>query len=272
MSSLIKLKEFLDFLETRAPLETAEKWDNVGLMVGSPDQDLTGVLVGLDPTPAIVGEALRHDINTILTHHPLIFKPLLSIRTDTPKGQLLKAALTNDIAVISLHTNLDIAAGGVNDALAARLDLQDIQILAHKEGQPERGFGRIGSFSSSLDREKFLNLLTSRLDLPALTMAGPVPDYIERVGVCGGSGSDFAEAAFKMGAQVYITGELKHNVARWAEENGFCVIDCGHYATENVIVHPLVQEIRQFVTTRHADIPVRESEEQRSPYSYYING
>lgn len=271
MSSLIKLKEFLDFLESRAPLESAESWDNVGLMTGSPQQDVTGVLIGLDPTPDLIREAHRLKINTILTHHPLIFKPLSSIRTDTSKGQILKTALTHDIAVISLHTNLDIAAGGVNDALATRLDLQDVQVLVEKDDQPGTGFGRIGCLSPPLDKTSFLKMVADRLDLPALVYAGSLPEQVDRVAVCGGSASDLAEKAFEAGAQVYITSELKHSVARWAEENGFCIIDGGHYATENVIVPSLVDEIKSYFAEQKKDIPVRASQEQKSPYSYFSN-
>lgn len=270
MSSLIKLKEFLDFLERRAPLETAESWDNVGLMTGSPEQDITGVLIGLDPTPALIREALKLKINTILTHHPLIFKPLLSINTDTPEGLLLKTALSHDISVISLHTNLDIATGGVNDALADRLDLTDVKVLLPNKDQPDTGFGRIGTISPALNKKSFLEMLTIRLNLPALTIAGSVPDHIDRVAVCGGSGSGLAQKALEKGVQVYITGELKHNVARWAEESGFCVIDAGHYATENVIVPYLAREIKDYFSTVKTDIPVKASEEQKSPYSYYM--
>ncbi|MGM0682147.1 MAG: Nif3-like dinuclear metal center hexameric protein, partial [Thermodesulfobacteriota bacterium] len=133
------------------------------------------------------------------------------------------------------------------------------------------GFGRIGRLSPPLDKKSFLKLLAVRLDLPALAIAGPVPDRIEQVAVCGGSGSDLAEKAFEAGAQVYITAELKHSVARWAEDNNFCIIDGGHYATENVIVQPLVREIKKYFSAEKADIPVQASKEQKNPCLYFIN-
>ena len=126
MEYSLNLKDLLTFLDTIAPLDAAEEWDNVGLMIGNPAQKITGVLVSLDPTLEVIEEAIETGFNTIVTHHPLFFHPLKSIRTDTPLGRLLKSALSNDIAIISCHTNLDVASGGVNDALAGALKLKNL--------------------------------------------------------------------------------------------------------------------------------------------------
>ncbi|MCK5194345.1 MAG: Nif3-like dinuclear metal center hexameric protein [Desulfobulbaceae bacterium] len=271
MAHSLKLKEFLIFLDTIAPLDTAEKWDNVGLMIGNPAQHITGVLIAIDPTLELVEEAIDLGTNTIITHHPLFFHPLQSIRTDTPLGHLLKKALSNDIAIISCHTNLDVALGGVSDALADALNLKDLVPLTSTDQEPSQGFGRVGFLSPPMDEDAFLKHVTDTLHIPALPIAGKLPVKVSRVAVCGGSGSDLAEKALQAGAQIYISGEIKHSIARWAEENKFCIIDAGHYATENIIVSKLVNTISSFVSEKNSRTPVMASKKQRSPMSYFIN-
>lgn len=271
MEHSLKLKDLLTFLDTIAPLDTAEKWDNVGLMIGNPAQHITGVLIALDPTLEVVEEAIDLRANTIITHHPLFFHPLQSIRTDTPFGHLLKKALSNDIAIIGCHTNLDVALGGVNDALADALNLKDFVPLTNTDKEPSQGFGRVGFLSPPMDGDAFLKHITNTLHLPALPIAGKLPDKVSRVAVCGGSGSDLAEKALQAGAHIYISGEIKHSTARWAEENQFCIIDAGHYATENIIVSKLVNTISSFVSEKNSQAPVLASQKQRSPMSYFIN-
>jgi len=252
----------LSILNSIAPFAMAEPWDNVGLMVGDPEQQVTGILIGLDPTEALIHEALAQNLNTILTHHPLIFHPLKTIPGNTPMGRMLKTALSHDLTLIACHTNLDIAAAGVSNALAEKLELRDTRPLTVTNHgiSPQRsnnlgtsgqgsaapgqnaGFGKIGNLPAPLDSGQFISRLLTALAAPGIQIAGLLPETIHTVALCGGSGSELAETARAMGAQVYITGEVKHSVARWAEAAGFCVIDAGHYPTENLIV-PVLAEI-----------------------------
>lgn len=125
----ISCKLIIEAMEKLAPAGLAEKWDNVGLLIGSPEQEVSKILVTLDVTLPVVRYAAEHGYELIISHHPVIFKALSSIRTDTPQGEMLAELLKHSIAVYSAHTNLDIAAGGVNDALAMCLQLQDIKPL-----------------------------------------------------------------------------------------------------------------------------------------------
>ncbi|MHB1015368.1 MAG: Nif3-like dinuclear metal center hexameric protein [Desulfurivibrionaceae bacterium] len=260
----------LSILNTIAPFAMAEPWDNVGLMAGDPDQQVNGILIALDPTEALIHEALSQNLNTILTHHPLIFHPLKTIQTNTPMGRMLKAVLGHDLALIACHTNLDLVADGVSDALAGKLGLQGTRPLAGQEpaapGQ-RPGFGKIGTLAAPMSSGQFLSHLLSSLNTPGVQVAGTLPETIHTVALCGGSGSDLAETARNMGAQVYITGELKHSVARWAEDAGFCLIDAGHYPTEKLIVPVLAEGLKkscadhgffpQITTTAQQDNPMQ---------------
>jgi dinuclear metal center YbgI/SA1388 family protein len=270
MVSPIKLKDILAYVGQFAPWELAEPWDNVGLMVGNPDQEATGVLIALDPTLQVIEEAILKKANIILTHHPLIFHPLKSINTATPIGQFLKKALAHDIAVVSCHTNLDIISDGVSDALARALYLLNTRPLNLTGNRPDQGFGKVGNLPTPMQGKSFIHFVAQRLNLQVMMIAGPQPETVSTIAVCGGSGSDLAEAAVQSGADIYITAELKHSVARWAEDNGLCVIDAGHFATENIIIPSLLARMTAFFAENNNPAPVIASQRQSSPLRFHI--
>jgi dinuclear metal center YbgI/SA1388 family protein len=273
MSGQLTVKDLLEILEGIAPVGLAEQWDNVGLMIGKPDQEVTGLLLALDPTEEVLAEAKALGVNAIITHHPLIFHPLKAIYTDQPLGRFLQKALASEISVIGCHTNLDQAANGVNDVLAACLGMKESRPLVPK-AEPGNsvmnvGFGRLGNLAEPLSRKAFIAKLGEALDLNVLRVAGQVPDEISTIAVCGGSGSELAETAFAQGAQVYVTGEVKHSTARWAEAAGFCIVDGGHFATENPVVESLADNFRKIFSERRLGIAVQTSAKQKNPFVYY---
>ena len=265
------LQDILTILNQTAPSALAASWDNVGLMVGDPFQEVTGILVGLDPTSGLIDEAIAHGANLVINHHPLIFTPLQSIRTDQPIGRCIAEAIKNRIAIVACHTNLDVVHNGVNHVLARQIGLQDTTPLAPTSATDSQiGFGSVGSLPAPLAAGDFFGHLCQVLGLTVLPICGVVPSHIQKVAVCGGSGSDFAEAAYLGGAQVYITGEVKHNVARWAEESGFCIIDAGHFATENLVVDSLVTTLAKSLREGAIELKVQASNLQNNPFFYYM--
>ena len=273
MSGQLTVKDLLEILEGIAPVDLAEQWDNVGLMIGKPDQEVTGLLLALDPTEEVLAEAKALGVNAIITHHPLIFHPLKAIYTDQPLGRFLQKALVSEISVVGCHTNLDQAANGVNDVLAACLGMKESTPLvpAAEPGNSAMnvGFGRLGNLAEPLSSEAFITKLGEALDLNVLRVAGQVPDEISTIAVCGGSGSELAETAFAQGAQVYVTGEVKHSTARWAEAAGFCIVDGGHFATENPVVESLADNLRRIFSEKGLGIAVQTSAKQKNPFVYY---
>ncbi len=263
----------LSILNSIAPFAMAEPWDNVGLMVGDPDQQVNGILIALDPTEALIHEALSQNLNTILTHHPLIFHPLKTIPSNTPMGRMLKTALSHSLTLIACHTNLDLVAAGVSNALAKKLGLQNTKPLTGKESAAQDqnpGFGKIGTLAAPLPADHFLTHLLTTLDTPGIQMVGSLPETIHTVALCGGSGSDLAETAWAMGAQVYITGEVKHSVARWAESAGFCVIDAGHYPTEKLIVPVLAEILKKSCADRGLTPTITTTADQGNPMQWIV--
>lgn len=260
------VQDILEIIETIAPAHLAESWDNTGLMIGDPECTVHTVLLGLDPTMEILDEALSTDAQLIITHHPVIFHPLNSIHPAQQNGRFINAAIRNQINVIGCHTNLDSSRNGVSNTLARQLGLSDITpLVIHDGAEAGCGMGRIGNYTEPLSAKDFIERLRAVLDPPWLLSAGNQPNKIERVAVCGGSCSDLAEEAMQAGAQVFVTSEVKHSVARWAEDAGFWIIDAGHFATENNGILDLAKLLATEVTKRGKDLSIKVTEKQNPP-------
>ena len=266
------LKSIIDAINSIAPFSYAEDWDNVGILVGEPDMNITGILIGLDPTSQLLDEALQIRANLVITHHPVIFNPLKSIRTDTPTGAFIAKSVTRKIAIIGCHTNLDVVKNGVSETLAKKLGAENLRTLLPTGGpsQPEIGFGQIGRLKQEVSAKAFLNTLCSTLSVPAVKIAGTLPESLTTIAVCGGSGSDLAEQALAAGVQIYITSEVKHSTARWAEEANFCIIDAGHFATENIITQTFASILQESLNNQTVKIDIHVTQKQENPFSYYI--
>jgi dinuclear metal center YbgI/SA1388 family protein len=246
---VVKVQNIFDILQEIAPLDLAQSWDNVGLLVGDPEGQVTSILLALDPTTALLAEAEQCDAELIITHHPALFRPLKSLRSDRPIERILCAAVQAGIHIIGCHTNLDATCGGVNDVLAQLLALQDTVPLLPDSTEgcgPKTGLGRIGMLAKPVASEVFLEQLGRALSPPWLLEAGPRPEKVQKVAVCGGSCSDISATALKAGADVFITSEVKHDIARWAEEAGLWLIDGGHFATE----YPAMEGLRDMLIER----------------------
>jgi dinuclear metal center YbgI/SA1388 family protein len=265
----VTIQDIIGCLNEIAPFSMAESWDNVGLLVGNRNREVSSILVGLDPTNLLLEEAIETGADTVITHHPAIFKPIPSINTADPAGSFLETALTARLNIFACHTNFDSVSLGVNDILAELLGLQDIKPLVPSTTHPEEGagMGRIGTFPVTKNRQEFVTVLLEVLALQDIQVAGPMPEKITTVALCGGSGSEFAEIALKNGADVYLSAEIKHNVARWAEESGFCIIDGTHYATEKPAVHLLAQRLREYVSGKNWDIAINETRIEKHPFT-----
>ncbi|MBQ8684485.1 MAG: Nif3-like dinuclear metal center hexameric protein [Clostridia bacterium] len=230
----MRIQDILTFLDTRAPFATAEEWDNPGLLVGSPSQPVNGILVALDATPGAIESALAIGANLIVTHHPVIFAPLRRLDGDSLPYRLAAAG----IGLIAAHTNLDIAAGGVNDTLAACLGLEDVTVA------PD-GMSRIGRLPTPEESTAFARQVAEALDTPVRVCGNR---EIRTVAVCGGGGGEFASALTGQ-VDAFVTGEVKHH--QWLEANaaGLTLIEAGHYATEVPVVDTLCTWLQEAFPT-----------------------
>lgn len=229
----MKVKEILDFLNGIAPMETAEHYDNVGLLVGNPEDEVKGILVSLDCFDDVIDRAEDLGANLIVTHHPIIFNPLKSVLKDT----LVYKLISKGISVISMHTNLDVAEGGVNDVLCDTIGLYDVKTIEAHDGFQLR----LGELDQAEDPYSFARHLKEVLGGGVKFVAGDRD--IKTVMVCSGSGSGFTFDAIANKVDAFVTAEVKHSHFIAAADAGLSLFDAGHFNTENVIVASLSRDI-----------------------------
>ncbi|NLX18080.1 MAG: Nif3-like dinuclear metal center hexameric protein [Desulfobulbus sp.] len=260
------VRDFLTALQHIVPESLAEDWDNVGLLVGDPNQRVTRVLLALDPTCSLIEQAATGGYDLVITHHPVIFRPLKALRTDTPSGRFIATAASHKIAVLACHTNLDSIQGGVSDYLARALGLRDTRplIFSGKNCELDCGIGRIGHYASTISAAAFLDKVKAVCNPPWTLEAGPRPDTITVVALCGGSCSDLADTALNLGAHVFVTAEVKHSVACWAADAGLWLLDAGHFATENPAMSLFRDTLLKKVTSRGWDLQI-DAASQKPP-------
>ncbi|MFO7785253.1 MAG: Nif3-like dinuclear metal center hexameric protein [Thermodesulfobacteriota bacterium] len=228
-----RLEHILEVLEEIAPGRLAETWDNPGLQVGGRDHPVGRILISLDPTLEAVQEASRIKADLLVTHHPLIFKPLSSIQPDRYPGDVLYEAVLHRIAVASAHTNLDAARGGVNDLLAGLLGLKEIEVLDVRDDPCSgEGIGRLGLLSAPIPLSDLVVHAKRVFGTPTVGVVGRAERIISSAAVVGGSGGGLVAIAAKKGADVLITGDIGHHDALNALSHGLAVIDAGHFHTE----------------------------------------
>lgn len=363
------IQQVLDALEELAPCRNCEPWDNVGLLVGDPQAAVSRVLIALDSTDEVIEEAVKKEAQLIVSHHPLWLKSPANLRVDTLAGRRAQRLIRAGIGAICMHTNLDVAPGGVNDALAMALGLSDIrplqpmpdggwrkirvfvpaeyaervasamfeagagrisaydQVSFQYEGQSafrplpgakpftgtigersvgteicvetvvaaqmveqvrsamlsvhpyevpaydifddygivsELALGRIGRLDEGMSLPDFVAHVSRSLHSQGIRFCGQQP-LIRTVAVAGGSCADLADLAFRRGADVLVTADIKYHQFLDAAQQGWCLVDAGHFATERMVCGQLAA----FFSKRLPAIKALKSEQMKDPISYY---
>ncbi len=239
----LTVQRIAQVMEQLAPKHLAEEWDNVGLQLGESQKPVSRVMVTLTVTPALVQRAIAERTHIIVAHHPLIFRPLQRIRTDSPGGRMIADLIKNDIAVYVSHTNLDHAANGLNTWLAEDLGLEAASVLQPWDDTLETGLGRVGLCDPITVRE-LAEQLASRWNT-TVRYCGRPDSICKRIAVCGGAGGKLVGRAFASGADVLITGDVGYHEALEAEQLGLAVIDAGHFATEQLMLDFVTKHLTQ---------------------------
>ena len=237
----MKVKDIISVIEEFAPLSIQESWDNSGLCVGSPEDEVTSVLLGLDCTPALVDEAVACGADMIVTHHPLIFKGVKKISPEDQTGEAIIKAIRAGISIYAVHTSAEKVIAGVSGAMAAKLGLKNVRIL--DEDGDGTGLGVVGDFETPMTSEEAVAYVKERFGLKVVKASRPVEGKIERVAMCGGSGGSLIPVAMKSGAQLYISGDISYH--NFFTQPGFMIMDIGHYESEIEIVDILFSLIRK---------------------------
>lgn len=237
----MKVKDITAVIESFAPLSIQENWDNSGLIIGSPEQEVHGILLGFDCTAGLVDEAVECGADMIVTHHPLIFGGIKKISPEDPVGLAVLKAAAAGIAVYAAHTTADKVLGGVSGAMARRLELKDIRILDEEPGG--YGLGAVGNLPEPMVGVEFIEYVKSKFGLKVVRCSH-IPDVpVSRVAMCGGSGGSLIGNAREAGAQAYLCGDISYH--HFFTTKDFMVIDIGHFEGEVEIVEILFSLLRK---------------------------
>jgi len=246
---MVTAADVLQVMEAMAPPSLAIEKDNVGLLVNS-GKMAQNILVTLDITAEVVQEAIEKECGLIVSHHPVIYRPLKSVSANTVVYELVK----NDISAICMHTNLDIAEGGVSDALAGQLKLQDISIFSE--------VGRVGILPQETTTEVLAKWCKKEWETNIAYCDAGKP--VKKVAVVGGAGGDLFEEALLAGADLLLTGEVGHHNAIDAKMLGLSTISATHFGTEFFIVPVVAQKLQE----AFPNINVCITEKNKEPFCY----
>ncbi len=232
------IKDILNYSETFAPLNSAMEFDNVGLLVGDENTSVSKVIVCLDITKQVVNEAAKKNAQLIISHHPVIFNGIKHISQNDIPYLLIK----NNLSALCLHTNLDLSTKfGVNTCLANTLELKNIEYFMDKDKEICLALGELKSPLSEFD---FASFVKQKLNCKGLRYT-ELNNIVSKVALSSGAGGSEIYLAKSKGADIIVTGEIKHNQILDANNMNLSVIDAGHFKTENVVVLPLVKMLSE---------------------------
>jgi len=249
----------------KGPTRFAEEWDNPGLQAGGYSGDITKVFVSLDPTLGALQRARNAGAEVLFTHHPLIFKPVSRIDSAVYPGNVIHEAVKGGIHIVSAHTNLDVAGGGINDILAELLRLEDIAVLDEIPGVEGVGLGRVGRLTRVFGLVEFIHEVRDLLGVEKLGIAGPEDAEFRTVAVVGGSGGSLVSSAHRKAADCLITGDVGHHHALTAETMGVTLLDAGHYCLEKKAFSIFGNRLKKRMAERGWNVDVVLDEAERGP-------
>ncbi|MEZ4828264.1 MAG: Nif3-like dinuclear metal center hexameric protein [Bacteroidia bacterium] len=262
----MKIREIAEVLEKWAPPPIAESYDNVGLLVGYPEMDVTGILVSLDATEEVVEEAFQKGLNLVVAHHPIWFSPRKRLNGEDYISRTIISAIKKDVAIYACHTNLDNVRTGVNHQICAKLGLEDVRFLQAKtiSGESDFGSGMIGNLPSPMKKMDFLASVKDIFGCGGIRYADADKSEIQKVAVCGGAGSFLTSEAIRQNADALVTADITYHKF-FDNEQKMLLLDIGHYESEQFTS----VLIRDYLSEKFINFAIRLSEVITNPVRYF---
>ena len=261
---MLLIQEILTNLEQQIPLDLAESWDNVGLLLGDACLPVKGIMTCLTLTEEVAEEAIREGANLVITHHPILFKAVKRLTTATSEGRMLLRLAWAGVSVYSPHTAFDSASEGINQQIAIALGLCDVQPIRRKP-QSIDGAGRCGQWATPQKLSELLQQLGAICPAEQFTFAGDLDQLCYRVGIACGAAGDFLPDAAGLGCQVFITGETRFHTCLEARSLGVALVMVGHYASER----PAVEELARRLAVQWRPLRVWASRVETDPVRFH---
>ena len=265
------LKNIIDIINRIAPFDLAESWDNSGLQAGNPDWAIKKILISLDVSMEVMEAARTWGADLVLSHHPLFLTPEKSIDFRSMPGSAIAMAAREKISILSAHTNMDKAWGGLNDYFARIIGIDNLDVLSldspvQELGDEPQGLGRIGDLNTELSLRDLSSHMKECLGLTHVRVTGDLDLRIKKVALCTGSGGSLIDVFLKSPADVYITGDVKYHEARKIEEFHKGLIDVGHFASEIIVVDLLTTKLQKALPSMGYDIRIKGFKKEKDPF------
>lgn len=260
----MKIKDITSVLEALAPLNLQESYDNAGLIVGDPETAVTGVLFSLDAIESVVDEAISKGCNMIVSHHPIVFRGLKQFNGKNYVERTVMSAIRNGVALYAIHTNLDnVLYRGVNGKIADKLGVLSPQILVPKPGMERIGAGVIGTLAVPMEEMEFLAHVKNTMQAGCIRHTGLMHKTVQKVAICGGSGSFLLPEAIKAGADMFITADFKYHEF-FDAEGRIVIADIGHYESEQYTIELLFE----IISEKYPNFALHLTHQNTNPVNY----
>lgn len=232
----MRCSEIIACLEQLSPPSFAEEWDNVGLLVGRKEKEVSTVFIALDATEENIHAAIRAEADLLITHHPMIFHSIKKVTDEDYTGRRIVKLLRYDISYYAMHTNFDVM--GMADAAAddLKLNKREVLLVTFEDDLSKEGIGRIGFLDHPVSLKEMGEIVKEAFHLPDVRIYGDLSKTVRKVAICPGSGGSVIPAARKGQADVLITGDLDYHESIDAVEEGLCLMDAGHYGIEKLFI------------------------------------
>lgn len=269
----MKVRDIAGIMDNLAPENLKESYDNVGVMVGSFEMEVTDILIALDCTMEVIKEAVVRKCNFIITHHPLLFNKPQTITDNTLIGKKIIELIRNNLSLYSSHTNLDIVEYGLNDIFTELLGYEEWSVIEKREACNSSGKDGIGRLIVLKEPSTLLNICNSvkdSLGLSGLKYTGEDSKLIRRIAIVNGSGEDFYALARNCTADLIITGDTKYHNTSDYYEMGLSVIDAGHFETEWPAMKIFANRLKKILNEQGYDNSIVISEACKPLYKYFV--
>lgn len=271
------LGDVLLAVEELWPASLAEPWDEVGPVVGRPERPVTRIMFAVDPTLEVIADAISRGTQLLITHHPLLLKPVNSVAATSFKGEAVHLLIESGCALVTAHTNADSALGGVSDVIADALGVLDtIPLSPSKDGLPEEGIGRVGMLAEPMKLGDFAQRVFETMPTVAggVRVAGDPAGIVQRIAVCGGAGDSLFDAVRASEADAYVTADLRHHPASEAREaslNGKpYLIDVSHFASEWLWLPAAAKALGNVLEEMGHDVEIEVSQINSDPWDFIL--
>lgn len=258
----LKLIQIVEIANKKFPFKASEHWDNSGIQVGNLNKDIKNIAFSLDANPTTINFAKQKSCELIITHHPILINPLKNILASELIGETIIAAIRSEVDVLSLHTNLDAADGGLNDYLANMLELRNVSV------PDEANCARIGMLDQSIPLRLLNEMLKQKWSLNETTViCSDEAKVVSKVFIASGSGSGYLTGAISLGADVMITGDVKYHSAVDARRAGLPIIDAGHFGMEKHAIKLMADSFREEFESMGFELVCHECCDEKDPFN-----